>query len=61
MKDLGYHKGYQYAHDYQDNFSTQEYLPDKIAGTKFYEPGDNARENEMRQRLKNLWRGKYGY
>jgi putative ATPase len=61
MKDLGYHKGYQYAHDYQDNFSTQEYLPDKIAGTKFYEPGDNARENEIRQRLKNLWRDKYGY
>ena len=61
MKDLGYHKGYQYAHDHQDNFSVQEYLPDKIAGTKLYEPGDNARENEMRQRLKNLWKGKYGY
>jgi len=61
MKDLGYHKGYQYAHDHQNNFSVQEYLPDKIAGTKFYEPGDNARENEMRQRLKNLWRGKYEY
>jgi putative ATPase len=61
MKELGYHKGYQYAHDYQDNFSTQEYLPNAIAGTKFYEPGNNARENEMRQRLKNLWKGKYGY
>ena len=61
MKDLGYHKGYQYAHDYQDNFSVQEYLPDKIAGTKFYEPANNARENEMRQRLKNLWKEKYGY
>ena len=61
MKDLGYHKGYQYAHDFQNNFSQQEYLPDKISGTKFYEPGDNARENEMRQRLKNLWKDKYGY
>jgi len=61
MKDLGYHKGYQYAHSYHDNFSVQEYLPDKIAGTKLYEPGNNARENEMRQRLKSLWMGKYGY
>jgi len=61
MKDLGYHKGYQYAHCFQDNFSVQEYLPDKIAGTKLYEPGNNARENEMRQRLKNLWKDKYEY
>ena len=61
MKDLGYHKGYQYAHDHQDNFSAQEYLPDKIAGTKLYEPGNNTRENEMRQRLKNLWKDKYKY
>ena len=61
MKDLGYHKGYQYAHNYQDNFSIQEYLPEKIAGTKLYEPGNNTRENEMRQRLKNLWKDKYGY
>jgi len=61
MKDLGYHKGYQYAHDYQDNFSAQEYLPTQIVGTKLYDPGNNARENEMRQRLKNLWKDKYEY
>lgn len=61
MKDLGYHKGYQYAHDFQGNFSEQEYLPEKIKGKKFYEPGVNPRENEMRQRLKTLWGDKYKY
>lgn len=61
MKDLGYHKGYQYAHDFQGNFSEQEYLPEKIKGKKFYEPGANPRENEMRQRLKTLWGSKYKY
>jgi putative ATPase len=61
MKELGYSKDYQYAHSYQNNFSVQEYLPEKIAGTKLYEPGNNAKENEMRQRLKNLWKDKYNY
>lgn len=61
MKDLGYHKGYQYAHDFQGNFSEQEFLPEKLQGKKFYEPGDNAREKEMRARLKGLWGNKYGY
>lgn len=61
MKDMGYHKGYQYSHDYQHNFSPQEYLPDVIAGTKFYEPGKNAREEELRKSLRALWGEKYGY
>lgn len=61
MKDLGYHKGYQYAHDYSGNFSDQEFLPKEISGTKLYDPGANARENEARQRLKALWKDKYGY
>lgn len=61
MKDIGYGKEYQYAHDYTSNFAKQEYLPESIKGTKFYEPGNNARENEMRAFLKKLWSEKYGY
>ncbi|MBR5028573.1 MAG: replication-associated recombination protein A [Bacteroidales bacterium] len=44
MKDLGYHKGYKYAHDYTGNFVEQEFLPDQLQGTRFYDPGDNPRE-----------------
>jgi putative ATPase len=61
MKDQGYGKGYKYSHNYQQNFSEQEYLPDEIRGTVFYSPGNNVRENELRKRLKNLWKDKYGY
>lgn len=61
MKDQGYGKGYKYSHNYEQNFSDQEYLPDDIKGTVFYSPGNNARENELRKRLKNLWKDKYGY
>lgn len=61
MKDQGYGKGYKYSHSYPQNFVSQEFLPDEISGTKFYDPGDNARENEMRKRLKGLWKEKYGY
>ena len=55
MKNLNYGKGYQYAHDYENNFADMEFLPDEIKGTKFYEPGKNARENELRQFLKVRW------
>ena len=61
MKEMGYHKGYKYSHDYDNNFEKQEYLPDEISGTTIYDPGINARENELRQRLKKLWEDKYGY
>jgi putative ATPase len=61
MKNEGYGKGYQYAHDYDQNFTAQEYLPEKIAGTTIYEPSQNQRENEMRARLKQLWKEKYKY
>jgi putative ATPase len=61
MKNLDYAKGYQYSHDYEQNFSAQEYLPKEIAGKKFYEPGANAREEELRKHLRNLWKEKYGY
>ncbi|MGN6616673.1 MAG: replication-associated recombination protein A, partial [Ilyomonas sp.] len=61
MKELDYGKGYKYAHSYESNFAEQEYLPDKIKGTKFYEPGKNIREEELRKFLKQLWKDKYGY
>lgn len=61
MKDLNYGKGYQYAHDFKNNFVNMEFLPDKIAGTKFYEPGPNPREEELRNYLKRLWKEKYNY
>jgi putative ATPase len=61
MKNEGYGKDYQYSHDYNNNFSPQEYLPDVISGTTFYKPGINAREDELRKYLKELWKNKYGY
>jgi putative ATPase len=61
MKDLGYGKNYLYSHDYTHNFVSQEYLPDELASTQFYEPGLNAREQKFREQLKKLWKGKYGY
>lgn len=61
MKDIGYGKGYQYAHDYEDNFADQEYLPEELKGTTFYEPGANSAEQKTKQRLNKKWNGKYGY
>ena len=61
MKNMDYGKGYQYSHSYENNFSLQEYLPEKIGGTKFYEPGKNVREDELRRFLKQLWKEKYNY
>jgi putative ATPase len=61
MKNLGYHDGYRYAHSYDNNFTQQEYLPEEISGTVFYEPGKNAREEELRKYLRNLWKDKYRY
>ncbi|MDH5603616.1 MAG: replication-associated recombination protein A [Cyclobacteriaceae bacterium] len=61
MKDIGYGKGYKYAHDYDGNFIEMEFLPEEIKGTTLYDPGKNAREEEMRTRLKALWKKKYGY
>ena len=61
MKQLDYGTDYKYAHDYENNFSEQEFLPDDIKGTKIYEPGNNDRETEQRKYLKKLWKEKYGY
>jgi len=61
MKDLGYHKGYRYAHDFEDNFVADNYLPEEITGTIFYEPGSNAREDEIRKQLAAKWQKIYKY
>ena len=61
MKELGYGDDYKYAHDYANNFAEQEFLPDEIKNTTFYDPGNNSRENGTREFLKNRWKGKYGY
>jgi putative ATPase len=61
MKNLNYGKDYAYAHNYENNFKEQEYLPNKLSGTTFYKPGLNAREQELQKHLKTLWKEKYGY
>ncbi|MDP2161624.1 MAG: replication-associated recombination protein A [Flavobacterium sp.] len=61
MKELGYGDEYKYSHDFENNFAEQEFLPDEIQNTSFYEPGNNTREKELRNFLKNRWKDKYGY
>jgi putative ATPase len=61
MKNMDYSKGYEYSHDFEKNFSPQEYLPSEISGKSFYVPGKNAREEEIRKHLRSLWEKKYGY
>jgi putative ATPase len=61
MKDLEYGKDYQYSHNYPNNFVAQEFLPKESSGTKLYEPGENQRENQFRELLKNRWKNRYDY
>lgn len=61
MKEEGYGKGYQYAHNFEGNFADFEFMPKEIESHTLYEPGKNAREEEMRKRLRVLWKDKYGY
>ncbi|MBQ8704578.1 MAG: replication-associated recombination protein A [Bacteroidales bacterium] len=61
MKELGYGSGYKYAHDYEGSFTEQEYLPQGLEGTRFYEPGDTPREQDTRNGLRARWGEKYGY
>ena len=60
MKDLGYGDDYKYSHDYEGNFVAQEFLPQEIANTKLYDPGNSAKEHSLRIYLRKLWT-KYGY
>ncbi|ASU32699.1 ATPase, putative [Mucilaginibacter xinganensis] len=61
MKNIGYGKDYKYAHSYEGNFTELDFLPDAIKGTKLYNPGNNARENESKEKLKKLWGERYKY
>ena len=61
MKNIGYGDGYRYPHDYPGNFTLQDYLPDALSGTVFYDPGNNAREEEIRKYLRSRWSDRYGY
>ena len=61
MKNMGYGKEYQYSHAYEGNFSAQEFFPDKLSGTVLYDPGKNAAEEKLRERLRALWKEKYKY
>jgi putative ATPase len=61
MKELGYGEDYKYSHDYDNNFVAQEFLPNEISDTVFYNPGNNSRENSTREFLKNRWKDKYKY
>lgn len=61
MKELDYGKDYKYAHSFEKNFIDLEYLPQEISGTRIYDPGNNARENEIREMLKKFWKEKYNY
>lgn len=61
MRNLDYGKGYLYAHDHPGNFADQEFLPDQVAGTRIYDPGNNPSEAKLREYLRNCWKDKYGY
>lgn len=61
MKNMDYGKDYKYAHSYEGNFAAHEFMPDKIAGTKLYDPGNTPTENRLREYLKHNWKDKYDY
>lgn len=61
MKQMNYGKDYQYAHNFENNFVEQQFLPDSLDGKAFYQPQKNAREEELRKFLKERWKEKYGY
>lgn len=61
MKKIGYGKEYKYAHSFDNNFADMEFLPDEIAGTRFYTPQKSAKETEILNYLTKCWKGKYGY
>jgi len=59
MKDLGYGRDYKYAHDFENNFVVEEFLPEELKGTAFYKPGDNQREKAIKDFIKSRWKDKY--
>ncbi len=61
MKDIGYGKTYKYAHDFENNFVAENYLPEELKGKQFYFPTENGQEKNIKERLKFFWRGKKKY
>jgi putative ATPase len=61
MKDIGYGLDYKYPHSFPGNFVTDNYLPEELKGTVFYDPGSNAREEEVRKKLSGMWKDIYNY
>lgn len=61
MKDMGYGSGYAYDHDAEGGFSGQELMPEALSGRVFYQPGENAREQQIKAQLRSMWKKKYGY
>jgi putative ATPase len=61
MKNIGYGKDYKYAHGFEGNFVDLDFLPEAIRGTKLYDPGNNAREAESKEKLKKMWGDRYKY
>ncbi|MCK5821002.1 MAG: replication-associated recombination protein A [Bacteroidales bacterium] len=61
MKSIGYGKDYQYPHDHQNHFISEEYLPKEISGKLIWEPDNNSKEEEIRERMKAFWKNKYNY
>ncbi|MDH3243653.1 MAG: replication-associated recombination protein A, partial [Saprospiraceae bacterium] len=61
MKELDYGKGYKYSHDYDQNFTEQDYLPSEIKSSRLYDPQSNPAEEKILKRLQNFWKDRYGY
>jgi putative ATPase len=61
MKELGYGDGYQYSHDHPGNFYSQEFLPEQLSGTSFFQPGSSPKEQEIAQQIKKWWQEKYKF
>jgi putative ATPase len=61
MKNLGYGNDYKYAHSFEGNFVQDNFLPDNIKGTVFYDPGTNSKEEEIRKKLSVMWKDVYNY
>lgn len=61
MKELNYGSEYKYAHDFEDNFAHQEFMPKELVDQRIYTPGENPREIQQKEFLKKRWKEKYGY
>ena len=59
MKDMGYGQDYKYSHDFNNNFAAQQFLPDKLANSRFYKPQENGSEKKSAEWLKFLWKDRY--